>query len=87
MRARARFLDASHGFGRGGKRKLNVILQEGRKRQIRRMTAAAGAHVVRLRRIRIGPVMLGDLPLGACAKLEGKALEELLTFLSLPSHP
>jgi len=43
---------------------LRFILREGKKRQIRRMCELVGLHVVALKRIRIGNVLLGDLPLG-----------------------
>ena len=43
---------------------LRFILNEGRKRQIRRMCELVGLHVVGLKRVRIGKVRLGDLPLG-----------------------
>lgn len=43
---------------------LQFILREGRKRQIRRMCQAVGLSVVGLKRVRIGRVMLGDLPYG-----------------------
>ncbi|WKB55341.1 pseudouridine synthase [Eleftheria terrae] len=43
---------------------LRFVLREGRKRQIRRMCEAVGLKVVGLRRIRIGSVVLGDLPVG-----------------------
>lgn len=43
---------------------LRFILTEGKKRQIRRMCALVGLHVVALKRIRIGKVKLGDLPSG-----------------------
>ena len=43
---------------------LQFILQEGRKRQIRRMCELVGLKVVGLKRVRIGRVALGDLPLG-----------------------
>lgn len=44
---------------------LCFVLREGRKRQIRRMCELVGLRVLGLKRVRIGPVMLGDLPLGA----------------------
>ena len=44
---------------------LRFVLREGRKRQIRRMCELVGLHVLGLRRVRIGRVMLGDLPVGA----------------------
>ena len=43
---------------------LRFILQEGRKRQIRRMCELVGLKVLGLKRVRIGQVRLGDLPLG-----------------------
>jgi len=43
---------------------LRFILREGKKRQIRRMCELVGLKVVGLKRIRIGKVMLGNLPPG-----------------------
>jgi 23S rRNA pseudouridine2604 synthase len=43
---------------------LRFVLTEGKKRQIRRMCEAVGLHVVGLKRIRIGAVLLGQIPLG-----------------------
>lgn len=43
---------------------LRFILNEGKKRQIRRMCEQVGLHVVGLKRIRIGHVTLGNLPVG-----------------------
>ncbi len=43
---------------------LRFILREGKKRQIRRMCELVGLRVVGLKRIRIGKVMLGNLPNG-----------------------
>jgi 23S rRNA pseudouridine2605 synthase len=42
----------------------HVILHEGRKRQLRRMFAHLGYRVISLRRIRLGSLLLGDLPEG-----------------------
>ncbi|MBR3849544.1 MAG: rRNA pseudouridine synthase [Oscillospiraceae bacterium] len=44
---------------------LQVILREGRNRQIRRLCEAAGLTATRLRRVREGSLSLGDLPVGA----------------------
>lgn len=44
---------------------LSFILQEGRKRQIRRMCDMVGLKVLGLKRVRIGRVVLGELPVGA----------------------
>lgn len=43
---------------------LRFILKEGKKRQIRRMCELVGLRVTGLKRVRIGKVKLGDLPLG-----------------------
>ncbi len=43
---------------------LRFVLQEGKKRQIRRMCELVGLKVVGLKRIRIGRVTLGNLPVG-----------------------
>jgi 23S rRNA pseudouridine2604 synthase len=43
---------------------LRFVLQQGKKRQIRRMCEAVGLRVLGLKRVRIGKVMLGDLPAG-----------------------
>lgn len=43
---------------------LRFILQEGKKRQIRRMCELVGLKVTGLKRVRIGKVKLGDLPSG-----------------------
>ena len=43
---------------------LRIVLREGKKRQIRRMCELVGLKVVGLKRIRIGSVLLGQLPVG-----------------------
>lgn len=48
---------------------LRVIVHEGRNRQIRRMADAVGLEVVRLVRIRVGGLELGDLRPGAWRQL------------------
>ncbi|PIS28231.1 rRNA pseudouridine synthase [Candidatus Saganbacteria bacterium CG08_land_8_20_14_0_20_45_16] len=44
-----------------GSRRFHLILKEGRNRQVRKMVEAVGNKVVRLKRIRIGSIGLGDL--------------------------
>lgn len=46
-------------------------IQEGRKRQVRRMLAAIGSPVDYLQRVSIGPIQLGRLALGQVEKLTG----------------
>ncbi len=49
---------------------LRFVLQEGRKRQIRRMCEQVGLQVTGLKRVRIGKVRLSDLPEGKWRYLE-----------------
>lgn len=48
---------------------IEMVIDEGRNRQIRRIVEAAGAGVLRLVRVGIGGLALGDLPKGAVRPL------------------
>lgn len=48
---------------------LEMVLREGKNREIRRLLARVGHKVLRLTRIAIGPVRLGTLPTGAVRRL------------------
>ena len=50
-------------------RKYRIVLQQGINRQIRRMAEAVGRRVVKLKRLRMGPLSLGKLPEGAWRRL------------------
>jgi 23S rRNA pseudouridine2605 synthase len=56
---------------------LEMVLDEGRNREIRRLLARAGHKVERLKRIAVGPVRLGDLPAGAVRPLSRKEIDSL----------
>lgn len=43
---------------------LEITIHEGRKRQVRRMIDYTGHSVIKLKRVRIGDLHIGDLPLG-----------------------
>lgn len=58
---------------------LLITIHEGRNRQVRRMIAATGHQVVRLKRVRFGPVQLGDLPTGMWRKLSPDEVKKLKT--------
>jgi 23S rRNA pseudouridine2457 synthase len=60
---------------------LRIVLHEGRKRQIRHMTAAVGHPTLRLIRTAIGPVELGDLAVGAWRHLTAEELRQLAAML------
>lgn len=54
------------------KQKLRFILTEGKKRQIRRMCEQVDLKVTSLRRVRVGRLKLGDLPVGKWRLLKDK---------------
>jgi len=60
-----------------GRAKLEVVIHEGRNRQVRRMCAAAGMQVLRLIRISEGKLQLGDLPVGKWRNLTDGEVELL----------
>jgi len=62
---------------------FRIRLTEGRNRQIRRMCAALGYRVVRLVRVRIMHIRLGDLPVGTWRELSSKERDELLIAVGL----
>jgi 23S rRNA pseudouridine2605 synthase len=57
---------------------LEVVLEEGKNRQIRRLMDALGIEVLRLIRIGIGPVQLGNLPKGEIRKLSRDEVDSLV---------
>lgn len=62
---------------------LEVVLKEGRKRQIRVMFDRIGLRVTRLIRTKIGPIELGGLPPGRWRMLKGKEIRALKAALGL----
>lgn len=56
---------------------LSITVREGKKRQIRLMLAAVGYPALGLKRVRIGPVQLGDLAAGANRQLTTKEVESI----------
>ncbi len=57
---------------------LEVVLTEGKNREIRKLMEAIGLTVNRLIRVHYGPFALGDLPPGAAAEIPPKILRETL---------
>ena len=57
--------------------KLAIVIHQGKNRQIRRMCAACGLEVERLRRVREHTVSLGDLPPGKWRRLTAEEMESL----------
>jgi pseudouridine synthase len=62
-------------------RRFRMVLMEGRNRQIRRMVQKLGYKVVRLKRIRVACIRLGNLPAGAWRHLSPKEQKSLLKSL------
>jgi 23S rRNA pseudouridine2605 synthase len=60
-----------------GEREVELVLREGRNRQVRRMAEAVGNRVVSLRRIRFGPIALGQLAEGESRRLTPDEVESL----------
>lgn len=64
-------------------RKLDIVLTEGKKRQIRRMLESLGYRVRELNRIRIMNLTLGDLPEGRFRELTPRERKDFLDLLGL----
>jgi 23S rRNA pseudouridine2605 synthase len=62
-----------------GPDRLELVMHEGRKRQVRRMCEAVGHPVVALRRVAFGPLRLGSLPEGEARRLKAAEVEALRT--------
>ena len=56
---------------------LEIVIHEGRNRQVRRMCEAAGLKVTRLRRIAEGSLRLGELPVGKWRDLTDEEIDAL----------
>ncbi len=56
---------------------LEIVLDEGRNRQIRRLLTALDISVLRLVRVAVGTLSLGDLPKGQWRKVTGRELAAL----------
>jgi len=56
---------------------LSIVIHEGKNRQIRRMCAACGLHVDRLRRVAEHTLVLGDLPVGTWRYLTEAEVDSL----------
>lgn len=60
-----------------GQAVLRVTIHQGKNRQVRRMCAQIGLHVVRLQRIQEDSLLLGDLPAGKWRYLTDQELQRL----------
>lgn len=67
-----------------GRTVFEITLTEGRNRQVRRMVEAADAKVLKLVRVAIGGLRIGDLPIGSVRPL--LAAEVRILAAPLPGH-
>ena len=70
-----------------GNTTLRITIHEGRKRQVRLMTAAVGHPVIELTRVRFGPIELGDLQPGKWRNLAAHEAHALRKAVKLKSGP
>lgn len=63
---------------------LEMVLDEGRNREVRRLLARVGHKVQRLTRVAVGPIRLGDLPRGAYRKLTSEEVTKLKAVAANP---
>ena len=59
---------------------LRIIIHEGKKRQIKRMCRAVGHEVQYLKRVQIGPIKLGKLPVGEYRYLSPEELKRITNY-------
>lgn len=64
---------------------LEIVLYEGRNRQIRKMCEQLGLEVARLKRTAMGPVRLGMLPQGQYRELTAQEVEKLRVLANRPA--
>jgi 23S rRNA pseudouridine2605 synthase len=73
------------------RRRVELVIREGRKREIRRLFEELGLGVLSLRRTRFGPVKLGRLAVGKWRRLSKGEVSSLLQAVqktsSSPQHP
>ena len=62
---------------------LSLTLREGRKHQVKRMCAAVGHPVLKLRRTKIGPIELDDLRPGEIRRLKSREVRNLRAKVGL----
>ncbi|MBS0623498.1 MAG: rRNA pseudouridine synthase [Verrucomicrobia bacterium] len=57
---------------------LKIVIAEGKKHEVRELVRAADLSLLDLRRIRIGPLSIGNLPIGGWRELSYKEIEQCM---------
>jgi 23S rRNA pseudouridine2605 synthase len=66
---------------------LEIVIREGRKRQVRRMVEAVGHRVKTLQRVKLGPLELGNLHPGDHRRLRANEVQALRDAAQPPRRP
>jgi len=85
--AKVRLIDPPKKFpGEDEQTRIELAIHEGRQRQVRKMFDAVGHPVVRLRRVRIGPIADPDIPPGHWRELTPQEIAKLQRAAGLSSE-
>ena len=68
-----------------GRARLELILKEGRKHQVKRMCEAVGHRVIHLRRESFAGLDVRNLVPGACRRLQPREVSSLRALVGLPT--
>lgn len=71
----------------GDKTLVEIVLSEGRKREVRRMMQTVGLPLERLARVKVGPLALGDIAPGKFRPLSGPEVRSLYGAVQLTPEP
>jgi 23S rRNA pseudouridine2605 synthase len=72
--AKVKQVTIAHDFG------YSIVIYEGRKRQVRRMLMSFSCHVLRLKRIRIGKLTMGNLKEGEVREIPATEIRKLFNI-------